>query len=141
MFYLDTSVLVAYYCPESLSESVQKFLSEQVKPGISSLTEVELFSAVAKKVRTKEVDQADGNRILAKFSSHVDGELFTMISVENHHWRMARGWLGLFTTPLRALDAIHLAIASAEGLELITCDRFLHQAAGALNVKSHFMDG
>ena len=47
MYYIDTSVLVAYYCPEALSEQVQDFLSEQVKPAISTLTEVELFSAIA----------------------------------------------------------------------------------------------
>lgn len=51
MFYLDTSVLVAYYCPEPLSEQVQNFLSQNIKPAVSFLTQVELFSAVAKKVR------------------------------------------------------------------------------------------
>lgn len=51
MVYVDTSVLVAYYCPEPLSVAVQQFLIEQPKPAISSLTEVELFSALARKVR------------------------------------------------------------------------------------------
>ena len=28
MYYVDTSVLVAYYCPESLSSTVQKVLGQ-----------------------------------------------------------------------------------------------------------------
>lgn len=98
MVYLDTSMLVAYYCPEALSQQAQSLLSEAVKPALSYLTEVELFSVVAKKVRSKEMGSADGNRILAKFTSHVDGDFYTIIPVENHHWRLARGWIGLFTT-------------------------------------------
>jgi len=42
MYYIDTTVLVAYYCPEAMSEQVQSFLGEQLKPAVSELTEVEL---------------------------------------------------------------------------------------------------
>ena len=141
MYYIDTSVLVAYYCPEALSEQVQVFLSEQVKPAISSLTEVELFSAIARKVRMGELGQSDGNRIISKFSSHVDGNLFSMTPVESHHWRIARGWIGLFNTSLRTLDALHLAIASAGDFVLVTSDRRLIQAADILGVKVRAMSG
>ena len=95
MLYLDTSVLVAYYCPEALSRQVQDLLREQAKPALSVLTEVEFTSAVAKKVRLNELGDADGNRILAKFASHVDTGLYRMIPVEKHHWRLAKGWIGL----------------------------------------------
>lgn len=122
MLYLDTSVLAAYYCPEALSEQVQLLLREQEKPALSYLSEVEMFSAVAWKVRAGEIERSDGNRILAKFTSHVDGDLYTVVPVENHHWRMARGWIGLFTASLRTLDALHLAVASAEGCELVTSE-------------------
>jgi hypothetical protein len=136
MLYLDTSVLAAYYCPEPLSRQVQDILSQQVKPALSFLSEVEFFSAVARKVRMEELEMAAGNRILAKFQSHLDGELFTVISVQNHHWRLARGWIGLFNTPLRTLDALHLAIASAEDLELVTSDKHLYHSAEILGVRA-----
>jgi len=135
MYYIDTSVLVAYYCPEALSEQVQDFLSEQVKPAISTLTEVELFSAIARKVRMGDLDQADGNRIVSKFLSHMDCNLFSIIPVESHHWRVARGWIGLFNTSLRTLDALHLAIASVGDFVLVTSDQRLFQAADTLGVK------
>jgi predicted nucleic acid-binding protein len=134
MIYLDTSVIVAYYCPEALSLQVQDLLREHAKPALSFLTKVEFTSAVAKKVRMNELGSVDGNRILAKFTSHVDAGLFRIIPVENHHWQLARGWIGLFTTPLRTLDALHLAIASSEELQLVTSDKSFFQAAGMLDL-------
>jgi len=136
MLYLDTSVLVAYYCPEALSEPVQKLLSETVRPALSQLTEVELFSAVAKKTRSEGMKSADGKRILAKFSFHVDADLYTIIPIANHHWRLARDWIGLFETPLRTLDALHLSIVSTEELELVTADKLLFKAAKLLDVSA-----
>ncbi|MBS3809700.1 MAG: type II toxin-antitoxin system VapC family toxin [Desulfobacterales bacterium] len=134
MCYLDTSVLAAYYCPEPLSHKIQTFLGQQNKLVISSLTEVEFFSAVSRKVRMGEIEKPDGNRILAKFTAHAETGIFTMISVENKHWRLARGWISLFSTPLKTLDALHLAIASAENLQLVTSDKPLYQAAASLDV-------
>ena len=129
----------AYTGDEANTRQVQSLLSEAVKPALSYLTEVEMFSAVAKKVRSGEIGSADGNRILAKFSAHVDSDLYTMIAVLNHHWRLARGWIGLFTTPLRTLDALHLSIASAEEIELVTADKSLYQAALTLSVNARFL--
>lgn len=137
MYYIDTSVLVAYYCPEILSRQVQSFLGEHLKPAVSDLTAAELFSAVAKKVRMGDLSPSDGNRIFSKFLSHLDGGLFTIISPESQHWRIARGWIGLFSTSLRTLDALHLAIASAGDFTLVTSDQHLLQAADTLAVKAY----
>ena len=140
MIYIDTSVLAAYYCPEILSDQVQLYLSRQVKPALSFLTEVELYSAVSRKVRSQEMETVDANRIFAKFQSHLDAELFTIIPVQNHHWRLARSWIGLFTTPLRTLDALHLSMASAEEMELVTSDKQLYRSAGILGVKASLVE-
>ena len=135
MYYIDTCVLAAYYCPETLSDKVQTFLRAQVSPAINDLTGVELFSAVSKKVRMGELSHADGNRILSKFQSHVTANLFRIIPIVRQHWQIARGWLSLFNTSLRTLDALHLAVASAEQLTLFTFDRQLLDAANALGVQ------
>lgn len=139
MIYLDTSVIVAYYCPEALSLQVQDLLREQAKPALSFLTEVEFTSAVAKKVRLNELGSVDANRILAKFTSHVDAGLFRIIPGENHHYQLARGWIGLLTTPLRTLDALHLAIASSEELQLVTSDKSFFQAARMLDLDARLI--
>jgi predicted nucleic acid-binding protein len=139
MLYVDTSVLVAYYCPEALSLQAQDLLREQAQPALSFLTEVEFTSAVAKKVRLHELGGADGQRILAKFTAHVEDGLFRIISVEQHHYRLARGWIGLLTTPLRTLDALHLAIASSEELPLVTSDTSFFQAARMLELDARLI--
>jgi predicted nucleic acid-binding protein len=132
MVYIDTSVLVAYYCPERLSEKAEEFLMGFVRPAISSLTEVELFSAVSGKVRKKEISLKDAGRVVARFLAHRDTDHYTYIPVEEHHYRLARDWIGMFKMGLRSLDAIHLAAASSEGLTLLTSDQGLFKSARAL---------
>ena len=83
-----------------------------------------------------ELNQLDGSRILSKFLSHLDAGLFTFVSVETRHWRFARNCIGLFSTPLRTLDALHLAIASLEEFEIVSSDTHLIQAATVLGVKN-----
>ena len=70
--YIDTSVLVAYFCPEPLSEKAEEFLIGHPQPGISALSEVELFSAVSRKVREGGISRKDGGRVIARFVAHVD---------------------------------------------------------------------
>jgi hypothetical protein len=65
--YIDTSVLVAYYCPEPLSENVEAFITAQRQLAISALTEIEMFSALSRKVREKAMDRHDAGRVTAKF--------------------------------------------------------------------------
>ena len=55
MFYIDTSVIVAYYCPETLSETVEQLIVKIKQPAISHLTEIELTSAISRKIREKNV--------------------------------------------------------------------------------------
>ena len=132
MVYIDTSVLVAYYCPERLSEKAEEFLMSFVRPAISSLTEVEFFSAVSVKVRKKEINLKDAGRVTARFLAHMDADNYTYIPIEGHHYRLARDWIGMFKMELRTLDAIHLAVASSEGLTLLTSDQGLFKSARAL---------
>jgi len=132
MIYIDTSVLVAYYCPERLSGKAEELLINYHRPAISSLTEVEFFSAVSGKVRRKEINPKDAGRVAAKFLAHMDGDGYTYIPVEGHHYRLARDWIGMFKMELRTLDAIHLAVASSEGLTLLTSDQGLFKSARAL---------
>jgi predicted nucleic acid-binding protein len=132
MVYIDTSVLVAYYCPEPLSQKAEKLLISYRKPAISSLTEVEFFSAVSGKIRKKEINLRDASRVTAKFLAHMDADNYTYIPVERHHYRLARDWIGMFRVELRTLDAIHLAVASSERLTLVTSDQGLFKSARSL---------
>ncbi len=134
MYYVDTSVIVAYYCPEPLSEKVELFLTTNAQPAISYLTELELFSAVSRKIREGGMAQGDGSKVTAKFLSHLDDFFYNVLPVEFHHYKLARDWIGQFQTSLRSLDAIHLAIASQEGATIVTTDKGLAKSAELLAV-------
>jgi uncharacterized protein len=138
-FYVDTSVLVAYYCPEPLSDKAEKFLTTHKQPAISALTELELFSAVSRKVREGGISKRDANRIIATFVSHKDNELYAYLAVQPHHYTLARNWIGLFTLGLKTLDALHLAVASSENLTIVSADRGLLRSVEAVGLKAIYL--
>ena len=59
--YIDTSLLAAFYCPEPLSDIAEQLITSMDSPVISALTEVELYSAVARKKRMKEINSDNSN--------------------------------------------------------------------------------
>ena len=134
MFYLDTSIVAAYYCPEPLSEQVETFLMTNSQMAISSLTEVEMFSAVARKVRERNLDKNDAMRIHATFLAHLDNQFYTLVPLADHHYRLARDWIGLLNNTLRTLDALHLAVAASEGITVVTADQSLAKSARVLGL-------
>jgi predicted nucleic acid-binding protein len=135
MAYLDTSVLVAYYCPEALSEAAEKMILADRQPAVSALTEVELVSALARKIRERELSRENANHVLTKFQSHLNKFLFKRILLERDHYSVAFNWLAQFAVPLRTLDALHLSVAAQNNLELVTADQRLLQAARKLGVR------
>lgn len=139
MLYIDTSVLAAYYCPEPLSEKAEYHLLSERRPAISQLTEVELSSAVSRKVSEKTLSEKDGLKILNEFQSHIDASMFTYIILDSMHYRLARSWISRFSIPLRTMDAIHLAVSTASDLELITADKGLAQSAEKLGIVTKFI--
>jgi predicted nucleic acid-binding protein len=135
MQYLDTSVLVAFYLPERMSAKVQKHLSGSGKAAISSLSEVEFHSAVARRVRMNDLAKSDALKVLSQLRTHVDEGLYRMVPVEQHDYVLARDWLAAFDTPLRTLDALHLAVAFSNDFVLVTADRVFAECATRLGIK------
>lgn len=135
MSYIDTSILAAYYCPESLSAAVQKTLGKIKQPFISPLVELELYSAVAAKVRARELEATAGRRILDLFKKHLADGCYGILSIDASEYCMARDWIGGFSSSLRAADALHLAAAAANGLTLLTADKSLARSAGQFGVQ------
>ena len=85
MYYIDTSILAAYYCPEALSDKAEEILTSINKPTISNLTRVELFSDVARKVR-EGMAQEDGNKIIRQFECHLrEQKLFRQLDIDEHY--------------------------------------------------------
>jgi len=127
-YYIDTSVLAAYYCPESTSSRVEKLLKTVKNPVISWLTELELVSAIAKKVRMRLIDEDDAKSMVRTFEQHVNDHTYQRIAIHANYFTQAQKWLSEFSTPLRTLDALQLAIAHQENLVLVTADKILADA-------------
>jgi len=137
--YIDTSVVVPYYCPEALSQAAERTLRADPRRAVSDLVEVEFFSALARKVRSREMSASDARSVGERFLDHLRSGLYSRVAVERLHYEAARSWLARMTVPLRALDAIHLAIAEREGLRLATADRDLSRSARGLGVAVTFV--
>jgi len=135
MYYIDTSVIVAYYCPEPLSEKAEDFLTLHARSALSALTELEMFSALSRKVREGGLPRKNAAQIGTKFMGHLDGRFYEYLPVELRHYRLAREWVGLFTSKLRTLDALHLSITASEGLILVTADHELAGSAKSLSLE------
>ena len=135
MDYLDTSVLTACYCPEPRSAQAQRIVSRSRHPAISPLVELELYCVVSRKVRAGALDAASARRIFAEFQIHLAEPRFNVVPVRPAEYALARQWLETLSSPLRSVDALHLAAAFNNGLVLLTADNGLAQAARQFGVK------
>ena len=69
------------------------------------------------------------------FLHHSEAGLFRRLALHADHSRVARGFIGRFDLPLKAPDALHLAICATEGLRLLTFDEQLARNATALGIE------
>jgi len=135
LLYFDTSVVVPYYLPELLSAQVQLLYGTQVGPAISELVELEVFAALSLRLRVGDLERAQVDQVAGLFSRHVDDGLYARISLTAAHYRAARNYVTRFDLPLKAPDALHLAVASVGGLRLVTADGQLARNAQALAIE------
>jgi predicted nucleic acid-binding protein len=80
--------------------------------------------------------QGDAGRVVARFLADVENNYYTSLPLTASHYRLARDWIGMFTLPLKTLDALHLAISSSEGLDIVTTDPVLFKSAQTLSLKA-----
>lgn len=100
MIYLDTSVLAPFYWTEAISEAVEQLSKQHERLIISELSEVELISALSRRVRMGEIDRADATSIAARFQAALDAEFYQLVIVTPLHYQIAKQWMQQFDTPL-----------------------------------------
>jgi predicted nucleic acid-binding protein len=127
--YIDTSVLGAYYCPDSLSAAAEAALRQIKNPVISFLSEVEFCSLLSRKRRLKELTERQMGAVLDLFVTHVAEGFYRRVALSSEHFLGARKLVASTQSSLRTLDGLHLAVALAENLPLVTADRDLAKAA------------
>lgn len=136
MEYLDTSVLVALYIPEHKSDKIQSFVETCHSVAISSLTEVEFYSATSRLLRMKHISRQHAQQVTSQFQVHLKSDVYDIHPIMQREYDLAREWIGAFNTPLRTLDALHLAAAFAYDLRLVTADVRFANAAKKIGIKT-----
>lgn len=134
MIFLDTNIVFAYYLPEVYSAQAQAVYRANQRLTISNFVELEVFAALSRQVRVQSLEPAVARQIAALFTNHVQSGLYEQIHLHSGHYRLARTYIARFDLPLKAPDALHLAVASIENLTLVTADRQLAGNAGTLGL-------
>jgi len=132
--YLDTSVFVKLYTPETDSAECEHLVRGH--PLVASeLLYPELWSALLAKERAKVISPDDRQRIWALFEAHLLGDVIELIEIDGNVLREAAEIMAKVhpAVPLRMLDAIHLAtFAGIDAGALLTADRRMAEAARLL---------
>lgn len=128
--YLDTSLLVALLVRESGTEAAKTYLSGVHDQSllISRWTLTEFSSALALKQRMGVITEAERTAVLAMFLRLAAARL-QWLDVEPLDFESAAKLCDHTAIPLRAGDALHLAICRRTGARLATFDRGLADAA------------
>jgi uncharacterized protein len=139
LIYLDTSVLAPFYWTEAMSHSVEELFQQSQTLIISELSEVELMSALSRRVRMKEIEREDAIAIVNQFQMHITSGPYQRLPITTQHYESAKSWIQHFDTPLRTLDALHLAVANEQEVPLITADVGLARSAANLNINAQLL--
>ncbi|HVC54014.1 MAG TPA: type II toxin-antitoxin system VapC family toxin [Stellaceae bacterium] len=132
--YLDASVIVALLTVDPLNARVERFFrTVQDDLVVSDLAGAEFASAIARRVRMRELALEIGRGDLAEFDRWCARSAL-WVTVEPADMAAATGFLRRLDLTLLSPDAIHIALARRLGARLVTLDRRTAAAAGALGV-------
>jgi len=119
---LDTSVILPFYFPEKLSAKIEKYLINVSDPAISNLVELEFFSGISKKFRMGEISETEAMKIIEKFNNHLNERYYKRLTVSALHYQEAKKLILDFSTPLRTLDALQIAVSAHYCDLMVTSD-------------------
>ena len=131
--------MVAYYCPEPISRRAESIVRGKGPVHVSDLTEIEFLAALSRKLRTGEVTADAATAIRNYFATHLEEGVFRRVRLGPHHLRSALELMSKLTTPLRTLDAFHLAIAAFDNFQLVTADETLALAAKEFSIRTTYL--
>ena len=130
--YLDASFLVALFIIDPFNSRADAFSSTH--PGILLISDfgaAEFSSAIARRARMGDLSKAEGREAFLQFDLWLgrtaSRELFVSADIAAADQILRR-----LDTPLRAPDAIHIAIAQRLDATLVTFDRQMADGARAL---------
>ena len=138
LHYIDTSFLAPYYLPEPKSAAVEKKLLKLPRGSIliSPLVRAEFASLLSRKARLKEMNESDAYRTMTALDRHLRTEALRMTNIIVQDFEKATEWIMAMRHPLRAPDALHLAVASRQDAVIWTLDKRLAKASKWIGLKT-----
>ncbi len=136
--YLDTSVVVSVLVNEATTTETVRWLRESGgQLALSEWTATEFAGALAMKVRTSAMQPCDRERTQRIFDQRFRPRTLTF-PVTTDDFRTAAQFVGKYEYGLRAPDALHMAIASANFAVLFTRDRPMAEAGMAMGLSVEY---
>jgi len=134
--YCDTSALLKLYLPEPGSEEFNEVIEGRDDVLVSDLAVTEIISAVARHLRQRALTREAARRLQHAILGRLDEGVYQRVELTRDvHRRAEHFLLSLPETPLRAADALHLALAtSARAASLASFDARLVAAARAVSL-------
>lgn len=128
-------MIVSVFVQDAFSLQAERALQSLAGPvHVSDLGALEVSSAIARQVRTKELTTQQAQLALADFDDWRTKQIGARL--EPTDFQAAEGYLRRLDLTLRGPDALHIAVAKRLGLPLWTFDQGMLASAGALGVSA-----
>jgi uncharacterized protein len=132
--YLDTSLVIPFFLADPFAVRAKAYLSSRPTGVVASdFVAAEFADVVARRCRAKSMTEAEGRLAFANFDQWI-AQYTANALIEPSDFRDAERFIRRLDLPLRAPDAIHLAIARRLGAELATFDQRMADSARALGI-------
>ncbi len=137
--YCDTSALLKLYLPEPGSDELNEVVEGRRDVLVSDLAVTEFISALARSLRQGSLPREAVRRLQHAILGRLDEGVYHRVELTRDvHRRAEQFLLSLPETPLRAADALHLALAaSARAASLASFDARLAAAARAIGLATY----
>jgi len=134
--YLDASALAKLYLREAGSDALNGLVVGRHDVVVSDLAVTEIMSSLCRRRREGSVTMAVVTRLHRALLGHMEAGVYQRSElIPAVHREAERLLVSLGAVPLRAADALHLALAlRAEAASFLTWDRRLGAAARAVGL-------
>jgi predicted nucleic acid-binding protein len=133
--YLDASVLVALFTNDAHTDRANALLRRHTPVVVvSDFAAAEYASAIARRVRAKELTKAEARASFSTFDAWT-AQAASRAQTTTSDVSSAAALLRRLDLKLRTPDALHIAIVQRIGASLLTFDERMAEAARALKVR------
>lgn len=138
LLFVDTSALVKFYYPEPDSDRIEQILLDAKGIYITSLSVVEMASALSKKVRAGELRREQESNLWNTFLDDLQTGQMELITLDDRHYMKASDLIRKFGSRhgIKTLDSLQLSAAHGlPNIKFLCLDRTLCRVASRMGIK------